>query len=87
VPPLRRPVSCDWCASLLSSCCVYTRTQILVAGQAHQDNFDVSRSRLRRSEQMCSRGLQSALRGGRFLDWLLWCLVGTPETLDALYLR
>jgi hypothetical protein len=35
---IEQPLFFDWCVSLLSSCCGYTRTQILVASQAHQDN-------------------------------------------------
>src|SRR5579864_1777164 len=27
-----------------------------------------------------SRGVESALRSRPFLDWLLWCLAGTPRT-------
>src|SRR4029077_1268946 len=31
-----------------------------------------------------SRGLQSVLRSGPFLDWRLWCLAGRPRTFGPL---
>jgi hypothetical protein len=52
-----------WKASFLlpvrqlpDSSCVNTRTQIRIDSWAHQDNLDLNKSGLRRSEQICSHG-------------------------------
>src|ERR1039458_6701037 len=39
---------------LLASCCVYSRTQFRVDIRAHQVDSDLSKSGLKRSEQLCS---------------------------------